>query len=227
MQNTFVWEQVLIMKRLVLLLFAFTLATTVTAAENQKGDIHVGILISTAYPFLGTWGGEYYVNNYTQGIRHDAKLGKWSVGSDFEVIYFLDPHWAVGLKTGHNEFFQRVASGVDERVGTDIFNIMFLTKYYFNPKGKIKYYMPVSLGVAFIEANINLDRKEEFNDIGFAAKIGLGAEYDLTERWGTGVELKYNHNTFNTRETTLSGDIVKLYPRANYFSFGVSLFYKF
>ncbi|MGB2579463.1 hypothetical protein AAIR98_001382 [Elusimicrobium simillimum] len=215
------------MKKFLLALLALMPLSPLCAVEYKKGDVQLSVSISTAYPFLGTWGGEYYVDNLTTGVRHDAKLGKWSVGSNLEAVYFLNSSIAVGLQTGHNEFADVIASGVEEEVGTNISNIMFLTRYYFNPAAKFKYYTAASIGIAFLKAYADLAKREEFEDTGFGAKLGFGTEYYFGKKWGTGAELRYNHNTFKVDKNISNGDRVRLYPRANYFSFSLRLFRKF
>lgn len=217
------------MKKLTLILscLIFLLPANAFAAGYKQGDVLLNISVTTAYPLLGSWRGEYDVIDQTNGIKHDAKLGDWSIGGDLNLSYFFSPHFSAGLHVSDNDFPDRIASGVERNVGTYIVNTMFLMRYYFNPEDKIKVYIPAAIGAAFITARIEMDKKERFTDTGFAFHIGIGAEYYFNDKYGVALETRYNHNTFNSKKTTGKGYRIWLHPRANYESLVLRLFRKF
>ncbi|WP_424243905.1 outer membrane protein W [Elusimicrobium posterum] len=215
------------MKHKFIIMFAFMMAFPSFATEYVAGDIVAGMRLNTAYPLLGLWKGEFDVLEEPNTEAHDAKLGKLAAGMGIDAVYFLTDNLAVGVSAMNDFFDKRIASGVAKEVSTNIFNVMFLTRYYFNPQDKVKLYVPLAVGMANTAVTIEMLKDEKFYYTGFAAHIGAGVEYYIKNGVSLGAEVLYRHNVFHDSKYTSEGNYVALYPRTNYISYSLRLLKKF
>ncbi|WP_428898372.1 Outer membrane protein beta-barrel domain-containing protein [Parelusimicrobium proximum] len=216
------------MKKILLcILICLSANVSVFSQEYKKGDILGEGSLILAYPLLGLWRGEFNMKDHTTGTTHDAKLGGFSMGLGMKGLYFLTDHLALGLNASNMFFPQKLASGFELDVRTNIFNAMVLSRYYFNPHSKAKYYVTLAMGIADTTTEVYMAKKEKFHELGFAGLLGLGFDYPIKNNYFCGLEISYHHNTFHDRKTSSEGHDIELYPRANFFAFSYHISKKF
>ena len=212
------------MKKITLLaVFLSMLCAWPTAASAQgieKGDQMVSVFLGSAAPLNDSGVSAYSVT----GEAVDTSTLDWgdaSTSYGVQYMYALTPHFALGAEyNGNNfgdaeyerEYFVDWNNWGETEVNSkmDVQNFMVAGRYTVNPQSKVRFYIPLGLGVASSKATF--DFNEVINMAGrldrdnasvskrttsFTYYVGLGLEGTFSQNWIWGVEGRYQGFQFD------------------------------
>ena len=192
-------------KFLVVAVFLLGLAFNVQARAYQTGDVLLGAAFVASPLELGTDWGEVNVDDQTDNISHDAKLGHPGLGGEISALYFVHPRVALGVLAEDQNFDTDLSSGWQINTSTRQRNYMLASRIFFTTN-------------------------EHFRYTGFAGHAGLGVERALTDRWALDLEVRYNVNRFHASKQVSAGPHaghhVTIYPRAAYVTTSLRVLYR-
>lgn len=202
------------------------LGVTVSARDFQAGDAVISVAgIVSPLGLKSDWG-EFYIENQTTGVQHDAKPGWPGVGLELQAIYFLHPRLAAGVSVSDQYFADDKASGWEVDVGTRQKNLMLGGQFFLTPHNKYKFYLPFSAGWAHSDVSVDFCGAKHFKYTGFAYRAGIGVMRPCGKHWALGLEARYNGNQFHdSRYTAPNGERIHLHHKINYVSGIVRLNY--
>lgn len=204
---------------LVLLTLYILAGAGVSACSFEKGDIVISAAgIVSPLGLKSDWG-EFYIQDQTQNVQHDAKLGKPGFGGELQAVYFLNPRLAMGISASEQHFTKDKASGWEVDVGTHQKNLMLGGQFFINPESKYKVYLPFSAGWNHTRVSVDFGGTKHFKYTGFAYRAGLGIMHIYGRHWALGLEARYNGNQFHdSRYISSTGNRIHLRHKMNYIS---------
>lgn len=213
------------------LFILFFLCFALYAQAYQTGDISMALGGVYSPLELGTAWGEIYVDDTTDSIHHDAKLGKPGLGAEIQALYFLNPRVGVGLSFQDQYFANDLSSGWYLNNHTRMQNYMAVGHVFFNPQSAWKTYAALGAGAAHTRFTMDFTRlgsgHEHFTYTGFAYYAGLGVEKEISSHFSFGLEARYNGQKFHDSHTITNGHRISVRPKANFISLLARLIYTF
>lgn len=218
-------------KLLVVAVFLLGLAFNVQARAYQTGDVLLGAAFVASPLELGTDWGEVNVDDQTDNISHDAKLGHPGLGGEISALYFVHPRVALGVLAEDQNFDTDLSSGWQINTSTRQRNYMLASRIFLTDTENLyKVYLPLAVGVARTDMTVDFTTNEHFRYTGFAGHAGLGVERALTDRWALDFEVRYNVNRFHASKQVSAGPHaghhVTIYPRAAYVTTSLRVLYR-
>lgn len=194
--------------------------TAVSAQGIEQGDQMVSVFLGSAAPLNDSGVSAYSVT----GEAVDTSTLDWgdaSTSYGVQYMYALTPHFALGAEyNGNNfgdaeyerEYFVDWNNWGETEVNSkmDVQNFMVAGRYTVNPQSKVRFYIPLGLGVASSKATF--DFNEVINMAGrldrdnasvskrttsFTYYVGLGLEGTFSQNWIWGVEGRYQGFQFD------------------------------
>ena len=117
-----------------------------------------------------------------------------------QAMFFPSEYIGFGAEFSGNNFLSVYNTGLYSglKIKGDVYNIMYVMRFNFNPKSSFRVYIPVGAGMALAKL------KEEHYLIGsythdsseFAWYAGFGIESSVSDRVVLGAELRYNSLNF-------------------------------
>ncbi len=194
--------------------------TTASAQGIEKGDQMVSVFLGSAAPLNDSGVSAYSVT----GEAVDTSTLDWgdaSTSYGVQYMYALTPHFALGAEyNGNNfgdaeyerEYFVDWNNWGETEVNSkmDVQNFMVAGRYTVNPQSKVRFYIPLGLGVASSKATFDfnevinmagrLDRDNASvskRSTSFTYYVGLGLEGTFSQNWIWGVEGRYQGFQFD------------------------------
>lgn len=137
--------------------------------------------------------------NEIDGPDGKEKWGKSGFATEVQGLYFFNEYIALGAHFGYNWF------GKKEMLEIKGYNFMLDGKYVINPQHAFRVYIPVGVGFAKYEADVDGGGSVK-SDLQFAYSAGLGVETNITPEIIVGVEAKYNGTKFKTDDSGIEAD---------------------
>lgn len=208
-----------IKQTLALLVLCILAGTGANARSFEKGDVVISAAgIVSPLGLKSDWG-EFYIQDQTQDIQHDAKLGKPGVGGELQAVYFFHPRFAAGISASDQHFAKDKASGWEVNVGTHQKNLMLGGQIFINPESEYKVYLPFSAGWNRSRVSVDFGGTQHFKYTGFAYRAGIGVMHVYNRHWALGLEARYNGNQFHDSHYIASnGNRIHLRHKMNFVS---------
>ena len=196
----------------------------------RTGDFSASVAGIVSPLMLGSDFGEVNVEDVSAPLSHDAKLGKPGLGGEVQARYLLTPHWAAGLSFSARYFASDLSSGWGLFTRTHTETYMLFAQYFLTPQSSYKLYIPFGAGAAHTAFSVNFRPlgydKMHFSYTGFAYYAGLGAEKEISPHLSLALETRYTGTRFHDGRTRSDGHHVRVYNRANFFSFLLRVIYR-
>ncbi len=186
----------------------------------EKGDQMVSVFLGSGMPLNDSG----VTADVVTGEDFDTDTLDWgdaSTSYGVQYMYAVTPHFALGAEyMGNNfgdaeyerEYFVDWNNWGEREVDSkmDVQNFMVAGRYTVNPQSKVRFYVPLGLGIASAKATFELD--DVTNEGGqidrtngsyskrttsFAYYVGLGVEGTFCQDWIWGVEGRYQGFQFD------------------------------
>lgn len=194
--------------------------TPALAQGIEKGDQMVSVFLGSGMP-LNKSGVTADVVTWDAFDTTTLDWGDASTSYGVQYMYAVTPHFAIGAEyNGNNfgdseyerEYFAGPTDWGEREVdgSMDVQNFMVAGRYTVNPQAKVRFYVPVGLGIAAAKATFKfediinksgvIDRDGNSMDgssTSLAYYVGLGLEGTFCQDWVWGVEGRYQGFRFD------------------------------
>ena len=138
--------------------------TAATARGLQKGDQLVSVFAGGAAPLqdAGIYSADIFGDDFA---NQELSWGEGAVSYGLQYMYALSPSWALGAEyngslfqeASYNSsyFLDEVYWGFNEiKTKMTVQNFLLAGRYTINPQGRIRFYIPLGVGLASASAKI-------------------------------------------------------------------------